>query len=59
MAGLLKKGRYAGEVMQVLDGEERKRFPRSAAMIPVLAGKLMGTRIRKKIVISLPAGAPA
>ena len=26
MAGLLKKGRYADEVMQVLDGEERKRF---------------------------------
>ena len=50
MAGLLKKGRCANEVYKFWMERKENVLPRSAAMIPVLAGQLMGTKIRKKIV---------
>ena len=44
MAGLLKKGRYADEVMQVLDGEERKRFAKVGRNDPCPCGEVDGDK---------------
>jgi uncharacterized protein YecA (UPF0149 family) len=44
MAGLLRKGRYADEVMQVLDGEERKRFAKVGRNDPCPCGAVDGDK---------------
>ena len=44
MAGLLRKGRYADEVMQVLDGEERKRFAKVGRNDPCPCGEVDGDK---------------